>query len=279
MFTHQEIWYAIDWLARKRGLSTSGLAKKAGLDPTSFNKSKRFSTEEKPRWPSTETIAKILSVSGMDASDLFKKSIEDESSPYYADRNDLVDEGAMLTPPEPVGKTAREERPAKIPLIEWRTAFSSQKNELFGDDGMPENPEDCEQWGEMLFPLPRLAYRRAERTSKLLYACRIDDDSLQPVYRNGDVLILSPYVDIKRGDRVVIRPGKEHYSLAGTGLYVGELIRNTASRIEIISLHNQNPRGSVSPGRPKDNTPDISAHLTFLKSDIEWISRVCWVGH
>ncbi len=60
MFTHEEIWAAIDKLAKENNYSTSGLAKKAGLAPTTFNKSKRFTKDGKPRWPSTESISKIL---------------------------------------------------------------------------------------------------------------------------------------------------------------------------------------------------------------------------
>ncbi|MCK5285538.1 MAG: helix-turn-helix transcriptional regulator [Alphaproteobacteria bacterium] len=60
MFTHEEIWNGIDRLAEECGYSPSGLAKQAGLDSTSFNKSKRFAKNEKPRWPSTESIAKVL---------------------------------------------------------------------------------------------------------------------------------------------------------------------------------------------------------------------------
>ncbi|HVQ11556.1 MAG TPA: helix-turn-helix transcriptional regulator, partial [Methyloceanibacter sp.] len=41
MLTHGKVWHAIDALARRYDLSPSGLAKKAGLDPTSFNPSKR----------------------------------------------------------------------------------------------------------------------------------------------------------------------------------------------------------------------------------------------
>ncbi len=70
MFTHDEIWKAIDALAQRHGYSPSGLAKKAGLDPTTFNKSKRTSAEGKPRWPSTESISKILSVTGENISGL-----------------------------------------------------------------------------------------------------------------------------------------------------------------------------------------------------------------
>lgn len=60
MFSHTEIWDAIDRLAARQNLSTSGLAKAAGLDPTTFNKSKRASNDGKLRWPSTESLAKIL---------------------------------------------------------------------------------------------------------------------------------------------------------------------------------------------------------------------------
>ena len=64
MFTHEEIWKAIDRLAQENGYSSSGLAKKAGLDPTAFNRSKRISADGKPRWPSTESLSKILSATG-----------------------------------------------------------------------------------------------------------------------------------------------------------------------------------------------------------------------
>ena len=64
MLDHADIWRAIDRLAESRRLSPSGLAKRAGRDPTAFNKSKRATGEGKPRWPSTETIAKILGATG-----------------------------------------------------------------------------------------------------------------------------------------------------------------------------------------------------------------------
>jgi len=71
MYTHSDIWRAIDRLAQGAGYSPSGLAKKAGLDPTTFNKSKRISADGKPRWPSTESIAKILAVTGAPMTDFF----------------------------------------------------------------------------------------------------------------------------------------------------------------------------------------------------------------
>jgi phage repressor protein C with HTH and peptisase S24 domain len=60
MFTHEQVWHGIDRLARERGLTASGLARRAGLDPTTFNPSKRVTKQRKPRWPSTESLAKIL---------------------------------------------------------------------------------------------------------------------------------------------------------------------------------------------------------------------------
>ena len=64
MLTHSQIWSAIDNLAKRSGLTPSGLAKKAGLDPTTFNKSKRITPEGRPRWPSTESVAKALAATG-----------------------------------------------------------------------------------------------------------------------------------------------------------------------------------------------------------------------
>jgi phage repressor protein C with HTH and peptisase S24 domain len=60
MLTHDEIWTALDRLAERGGLSASGLAKKSGLDPTTFNKSKRVTPDGRERWPSTESVAKAL---------------------------------------------------------------------------------------------------------------------------------------------------------------------------------------------------------------------------
>jgi len=64
MLRHKDIWRGIDRLAKKHGLTASGLARKAHLDPTTFNKSKRIAPGGKARWPSTESIAKILEATG-----------------------------------------------------------------------------------------------------------------------------------------------------------------------------------------------------------------------
>jgi phage repressor protein C with HTH and peptisase S24 domain len=62
--SHGDIWAAIDAVAQKAGLSASGLARRAGLDPTTFNRSKRMSADGRLRWPSTESIAKVLEATG-----------------------------------------------------------------------------------------------------------------------------------------------------------------------------------------------------------------------
>lgn len=64
MLTHAQIWSAIDRLAERAGLSASGLARRAGLDPTTFNKSKRITPDGRTRWPSTESLAKALAATG-----------------------------------------------------------------------------------------------------------------------------------------------------------------------------------------------------------------------
>lgn len=57
---HSELWFAIDSLACVKKMSCSCLARKSGLDATTFNKSKRWTQDGKPRWPSTQSLAKVL---------------------------------------------------------------------------------------------------------------------------------------------------------------------------------------------------------------------------
>jgi phage repressor protein C with HTH and peptisase S24 domain len=81
MFTHNDIWTALDRLAEAKGLSASGLARQAGLDPTAFNRSKRISPNGKPRWPSTESIAKVLDVTESTMMELFTLIDLNEGAP------------------------------------------------------------------------------------------------------------------------------------------------------------------------------------------------------
>jgi phage repressor protein C with HTH and peptisase S24 domain len=79
MLTHAQIWNAIDRLAARSKMTASGLAKKSGLDPTTFNKSKRITPEGRPRWPSTESVAKALAATNTKV-DTFVSLITDTST-------------------------------------------------------------------------------------------------------------------------------------------------------------------------------------------------------
>ncbi|WP_083636204.1 helix-turn-helix transcriptional regulator [Bradyrhizobium sp. AS23.2] len=78
MLTHDQIWVALDRLAARAGLSPSGLAKRAGLDPTTFNRSKRVTSDGRERWPSTESIAKALAAADSSI-DTFARLIDDDA--------------------------------------------------------------------------------------------------------------------------------------------------------------------------------------------------------
>jgi phage repressor protein C with HTH and peptisase S24 domain len=80
MLTHNQIWTALDRLAARAGMTPSGLAKKAGLDPTTFNKSKRITVEGRLRWPSTESVAKALAATNTKV-DTFVSLITDGPKP------------------------------------------------------------------------------------------------------------------------------------------------------------------------------------------------------
>ena len=60
ILTHAQVWTALDRLAERAGMSPSGLAKRSGLDATTFNKSKRVTGDGRERWPSTESVSKAL---------------------------------------------------------------------------------------------------------------------------------------------------------------------------------------------------------------------------
>jgi phage repressor protein C with HTH and peptisase S24 domain len=83
MLKHGQIWDAIDRLATEKGLTASGLARRAGLDPTTFNRSKRVSREGKARWPSTESIAKILEATDTPL-DRFFTLLDSRATPHKA---------------------------------------------------------------------------------------------------------------------------------------------------------------------------------------------------
>ena len=213
MLTHDGIWNAIDHLAHSYGYSTSGLARQAGLDPTSFNKSKRMSPDGKPRWPSTESIAKILSVTGADMRDFLA----------------LAENGE-----------AHDQPRYHIPIIGYAQAGEAG---YFDDAGYPVG----EGWDTVEFP------DFVPQDSHVIYALEVNGDSMRPLYRPGDVMIVDPDARLRRGDRVIARTRD------------GEVTAKELARYnkKHIALH------ALNPGHED---------RIFKPRDIEWLARILWVS-
>jgi len=80
MMTHTEIWGAIDSFANAHNMSSSGLARTSGLNPTVFNNNKRWSKCGQEHWPSMRSIAKILDATDEDLGD-FAKYLKSNKKP------------------------------------------------------------------------------------------------------------------------------------------------------------------------------------------------------
>jgi phage repressor protein C with HTH and peptisase S24 domain len=210
MLTNPQIWRAIDALAARHGMSPSGLAKIAGLDPTTFNKSKRGTATGKLRWPSTESIAKVLAATGA--------SLED----FVA----LVSEGS-----------GRAGRIRMVPLIGMAQAGTDG---YFDDAGFPAGSG----WEDIAFP---------DIADEHCYALEITGDSMLPVYRDGDRIVVSPSGSLRRGDRVVV---KTH----GGEVMAKQLGRMTAQRIELRSFNPQ------------------FEDRSFALSEIAFVHRIIWAS-
>lgn len=215
MLTHEQIWRAIDRLATTFGYSPSGLAKQSGLDSTSFNKSKRIGPDGKPRWPSTESISRVLTATGATMSE-FVSLVEDLDSTKGA--------GSALT----------------IPVIGLAQAGAQG---FFDEDGYPQG----DSWDEVRFPDCNT------NNEEGCYALEITGDSMEPLYRNGDVLVVSPKAKLRNGDRVVLK------TTSGE-VMAKELVKQNASRVEIRSL---NP---------------AHENRKIIANDIAWIARIIWVS-
>ncbi len=173
MLSHAQVWAGIDGLARRNGLSPSGLAKRAGLDPTTFNPSKRFAGDGRPRWPSTESLAKILEATGEPLKDFVA--------------------GIQKLAPDPAPATGNRVLPF--------TAMSEADIEgTFDATGLPAGPS----WNQMPFPDPK---------AEGLFALEVRGNEMLPLYRDGDVIIVAPNMAIRRGDRVVVKPRQKSLSV------------------------------------------------------------------
>ena len=209
---HEDIWRALDTLAAEHGLSASGLAKRSGLDATTFNPSKRRMPDGRARWPSSESLAKVLDATGA--------SLETFTA---------------LVTGSPVAVSARPAR--RIPLIGLAQAGGDG---YFDDAGFPVGGS----WDEV--GLPEIGDPNA-------YALEISGESMEPVFRDGDMVVISPAAPIRRGDRVVAR------TLAGE-VMAKQLARRSAKRIELKSLNPEH----------RDRSFDLM--------EVAWVHRIIWAS-
>lgn len=207
MLSHGEIWGAIDRLALKLSISPSRLARDAGLDATSFNKSKRVTSAGKPRWPSTESISKVLHTVNMDFEDF-----------------------ACMA------KNKSASGPS-IPVIGLAQAGDEG---FFDDAGFPcgGSWEDVRVPGEL---------------DDNVYALEIAGDSMDPVLRAGDKVLVAPNASVRRGDRVVVK------TMDGE-VMAKELRKLTETSVELASLN-----------------PDYDDRA-LSRQDVQWIGRIIWVS-
>ncbi len=209
--THNQVWSAIDALAARYGFSPSGLAKSAGLDPTTFNRSKRVTANGRERWPSTESLSKILEATGAELDELM----------------------AMLHN----ASKDRYEPASPIPLIGFAQAGAGG---FFDDGGFPVGGG----WEQIRFP---------EVKDENAYALEVSGDSMLPLYREGDIIVVSPNSGVRRSDRVVVR------TLDGEVL-AKILVRQTARTVELESL----------------NTEHSPLLLPLVR--IDWMARIIWAS-
>ena len=155
MLTHAQIWSALDRLAERAGLSASALAKRAGLDPTTFNRSKRITPDGRPRWPSTESVSKALAATGTSV-DVFVNLITDKNGATQAvpligfaeaGAGGFFDDGGF-----PVGKGWDE---IAFPAVSDEHAYAL---EISGDSMMPAYRD-----GDVIIVSPAAPIRRGDR--------------------------------------------------------------------------------------------------------------------
>ena len=219
MWSHSEVWQAIDRLADQHGLSVSGLARLAGLDPTSFNPSKRVAADGRPRWPSTESISKVLLALGCERDDILDLlSIPYETGPGQAGLEQLSD------------------TTTSIPVLGMAQAGAGG---FFDSAGYPVG----HGFDEVDLP----------GVSDDSFALKVTGDSMLPLYRQGDVVVVSRSTTIKRGDRVVV--------CTQDGEVMAKVLqRITQNKIELESFNSLHPA------------------LELRRHQVNWIARIVWAS-
>lgn len=213
--SHERVWAAIDKLAERHSLTPSGLARRSGLDPTTFNRSKRFASDGRARWPSTESIAKVMEATGATI-DEFMILLEEEAG---------------------LGDAFPRQSSSSVPLL---GAAQAGVGGFFDDGGYPVG----QGWDVVEFPGNR---------DDGSYALRVSGDSMQPLYRDGDIIIVSPGAVIRPGDRVVLKT-------RGGEVMAKVLVRQSPGGVELRS---------VNPDHPD---------RIFGMAEIEWIARIVWAS-
>lgn len=215
MLSHERVWAAIDALAARYSLSASGLAKRAGLDSTAFNKSKRQSADGRPRWPSTESLAKIIEATNSSLDEFFAL---------------IEDKPAGLARPLP-GQAST------VPLIGFAQAGAGG---FFDDAGFPAGQ------GWDLIELPAAAGEGS-------YALSVQGDSMLPLYRHGDMLVVQPNATVRKGDRVVVK--------TTSGEVMAKVLeRRTPTTVELVSLNPDHPQRRLA------------------ADEVEWLARIVWAS-
>jgi len=206
--THGNIWRAIDLLAARQGLSVAQLARRAGLDRTTFAKSKRR-RDGRPRWPSTESLSRVLQATNSD----------------MAEFTTLMRAGAT---------------PAASPRVPLIGLAQAGRAGFFDDAGYPVSAG----WDTIDFP--NLGDANA-------YALEISGDSMEPIYRAGDIVIVSPNSAVLPGDRVVVKTHEDE-------VLAKELIKISSSEVRLVSINSAH------------------AEIVMPRADLVWISRIVWVS-
>ena len=89
--------------------------------------------------------------------------------------------------------------------------------------------------------------------SENVYALQIAGDSMAPVLRAGDRILVAPNEAVRKGDRVVVK------TIDGE-VMAKELYKQTAHKIELISLN-----------------PEYDDRI-LSKKDVSWMARIVWVS-
>ncbi len=207
-------------------MSVSKLARLAGLDATAFNPSKRVSKDGRERWPSTESISKILQATHEDFDHFMSGDIQFTQI-----------DNSMAGFESPVSKS----QGYSVPLLGFAQAGAGG---FFDPAGFPVG----QGWEEVSFPGGE---HNADQDST--YALEVAGDSMAPAYRDGDILIVSPTEQLRRGDRVVVRTVDGEVTAK-------ILYRQTSETLELRSL---NP---------------AHAPRTLCMKDVDWIARILWAS-